>query len=338
MKYAVVLLVGAVCCSTVLAAVDRSSFIELSTKVLKIEAARQQGGYSLGSGVMVAPQRLLTNCHVTRDAVEIFTYQHGVRLKVASQVADPRRDLCLLTVPDLTGAPVALGSTSSLVEGQSVSAIGYTGGVGIQNSPGEVVALHPLDGSKVIRSTNWFTSGASGGGLFDDQVQLVGIMTFRLRGGEAHYFSAPVDWVKDMLVRSEASQPVAPISRDQLAFWQLPIGDQPRFLQAAVLERDRNWNALERLASGWTDNDAFEAEPWYLKGLALQQQNRLVDAKDSLERCVTLSPHQGLAWHRLGLVYSDLGMVPQAESVQRRLLELNPDLAMELAKSLQSRP
>jgi len=49
---------------------------------------------------------------------------------------------------------------------------------------------------------------------------------------------------------------------------------------------------------------------------------------------VNIAPTLALAWHRLGLVYSGLGMTAQAQSVQRRLRQLNPDLALQLAKSL----
>ncbi len=211
--------------------VDRAAFIALSSKVLKIEATRQQGGYALGSGVLVAPQRLLTNCHVTRDAREVHAYQFGVRWRAVAQVSDVPRDLCLLTVPGLAGEPVALGASTTLKPGQSVSALGYTGGLGLQNSPGEVLVLHPYDGAQVIQSSNWFTSGASGGGLFDDDLHLVGIMTFRLRGGPAHYYSVPVEWLADLLAR-EGAQAIAPLAPDAQAFWQRPTELQPGFLHA----------------------------------------------------------------------------------------------------------
>jgi hypothetical protein len=334
MKYAAVLLASLLMTFAARAAVDRAAFINLSTKVLKIEVERQQGGFSLGSGVLVAPRRLLTNCHVTRDAVAVYAYQYGIRLRAVAQVSDARRDLCLLTVPGTDNAFVELGATTKLVEGQPVSAIGYTGGLGIQNSSGEVVVLHPFDGSKIIQSTNWFSSGASGGGLFDDDIRLVGIMTFRLRGGEAHYFSAPVEWVKALLARQDEATEIGPLPATDLAYWQQPLAQQPSFLQAAVLERDRNWSALEALTTGWLASHENDPEPWYLRGLALSQQNRLFDAKESLERSVAISPTLGIAWHRLGLVYASLGMKDQAQSVQRRLRVISPDLASELAKKL----
>jgi S1-C subfamily serine protease len=42
----------------------------------------------------------------------------------------------------------------------------------------------------VIQTSTAFTSGASGGGLFDEDGRLVGILTYRLRGASGYYFSS----------------------------------------------------------------------------------------------------------------------------------------------------
>ena len=67
------------------AALDPGTLIKLSTSVLKVEVIRVQGGYSLGSGVVVSADRVVTNCHVTRDARQIAVLQGGVRLPAQSQ-------------------------------------------------------------------------------------------------------------------------------------------------------------------------------------------------------------------------------------------------------------
>ncbi len=210
---------------------ERADLVRAGASVLKVEAERPQGGFSLGSAVVVAPERALTNCHVTRESSRIRLTRGELRLDVAAQVADTAHDLCLLHVPGLRAAPAQLGRSGALKSGQSVTAMGYTGGLGLQTSAGEVVALHALDDGPVVQSTNWFTSGASGGGLFDDSMRLVGVLTFRLRGGEAHYFSAPVEWIAPLLAAPPAA--VAPLARDALAYWQRPEAEQPPFLRAA---------------------------------------------------------------------------------------------------------
>lgn len=265
--------------------IDRAALIGLSASVLKIEALRVQGGFSLGSGVVVAPETIITNCHVTRDAVKVNVLRGGARWLAEAQRSDIDHDLCLLRVPGLQGRVVALGRSDRLKPGQAVTALGYTGGLGLQNSPGEVLALHRFDGSHVVRSSNWFNSGASGGGLFDEDLRLVGILTFRLRGGEAHYFAAPAEWLVPMLETPgpAAFNDVMPERSQQVAYWQRPFVEQPRFLKAALLQRDDQWRALESLAVEWARDDASDPEPWYLMGVALARMDRLPEAQRALD-------------------------------------------------------
>jgi serine protease Do len=316
------------------AELERAAFIGLSASVLKIEALRTQGGYSLGSGVVVRANKVVTNCHVTRDAAEIHVQRGGVRWRVVSQAVDADHDLCVLYTPGVQAAVVQMGSSARVRVGQQVNALGYTGGLEMQNSPGDVVALHRHDNGLVIQSTNWFNSGASGGGLFDDDLRLVGILTYRLRGGAVHYFAAPVEWLMPMIDDDKRFVPVQPIPASALAYWQMPVALQPNFLRAALLERDSNWTELETLSAQWLRSDAEDAEPWYLHGMALEKLNRLPDAQSALERSVKIEPAFGDAWFRLGLLYTRLGQADLARSVLSRLYNLKSDLARTLAVAI----
>ena len=268
------------------AALDQAAYVSLAASVLRVEAPRQRGGYALGSAVALEPDKVVTNCHVTREALEVNILRGGLRYPARWQASDIGRDLCLLDVPGLGARPVALGKAAALSVGQAVTALGYTGGVGIQNSTGQVVQLHRHDGGRVIQSSNFFNSGASGGGLFDDEGRLVGILTFRLRGGEAHYFAAPVEWVAQMLSDTQRGsfRKVMPLDSQQLPYWQAGTTNQPRFLQAAVLVRNDRWPELEALARDWLRAEPDDAEPWQLLATALARQGRADEAGAALER------------------------------------------------------
>ena len=288
-------------------AADRGVFVGLAASVLRIEAPGQRG-YSLGSGVVVAGSKVITNCHVTRDAREVFVVRGGVRWRAAAQASHIERDLCLFDVPGLEAPPVTLVQGDALTLGQTVTALGYTGGMGIQSSTGEVVELHRHDGSRVIQSSNWFSSGASGGGLFDEQGRLVGILTFRLRGGEAHYFAAPAAWVGQMLDDAEAARAISGVAdaSAQRHYWQdsaQPSGPrQPRFLKAALLLRDARWPELEAVASEWSRSDPDDSKPWHLLGTALAQQGRAAQAQLALQCSLWLAPQRALtAAHQAAL-------------------------------------
>jgi len=314
------------------AAPDRATLVQLTTSVWKIEVQRAQGGYSLGSGVALAADQVLTNCHVTRDAQAVHVLRGGTRWRALAQAVDAEHDLCLLQVPGLGATALALGRSSTLQPGQPVSAFGYTRGLELQHSEGEVVALHRLDGGRVIQSSNAFTSGASGGGLFDDELRLVGILTFRLRGGAAHYFSAPIEWA--LPLRDGRFTTVQPIARDLLAYWQQPAAEQPNFLRAAVLERESRWDELEGLAFNWTRVAADDPQPWYLHGLALGGLQRWPESQRALEQAVQLEPSSQLAWFRLGLLHTQQGQLDRARQVRGRLEGLKSGLAAELGRAI----
>ena len=287
------------------AEMDRAAFFKLSASVLKIEARRAQGGYSLGSGVVVAAETIVTNCHVTHDALSVSVLRGSARWAADLQRTDADHDLCVLHVPGLEGDVVQLGRAERLAAGQTVTALGYTGGLGIQNSVGEVLGLHRFDGSHVIRSSNWFSSGASGGGLFDADLQLVGILTFRLRGGEAHYFSAPAEWVQALLAGppGEGFRAIEPDRSSTLAYWQKPIAEQPRFLKAALLQHDDRWLELATLSDEWTRADATDPEPWFLLGVAFDQMDQLPQAQRALECSLAMEPGSVAARERLEPLY-----------------------------------
>ena len=322
--------------TTARASPERAELLRLAGSVWKIEVQRVQGGYALGSGVTVAPERVLTNCHVTRDALAVHVVRGSLRQRAEAQAADPEHDLCLLRVPGLAAPPVALGRSGALQPGQAVLALGYTGGMELQHSAGLVVAMHRLDDASVVQSSNAFTSGASGGGLFDQQLRLVGILTFRLPGVGAHYFSTPVEWLDSLLAHDRSYLAVGPLPAERLAFWQRPAPVQPNFLRAAVLERESRWDELEGLAFNWTRSDAGDPQPWYLHGLALDHLRRWPESQRALEQAVLLQPGSPQAWFRLGLVHAEQGRLDLARQARGRLEGLGSELAGELGRAIET--
>jgi hypothetical protein len=318
MKRFVALAVWLLALAPVQAEVDRAVLVSLAASVLKIEVLRAQGGFSLGSGVVVAPDTVITNCHVTRDALKINVLRDGARWRVESQLSQVDRDLCLLRVPGLRADAVTLGRADALRTGQPVMALGFTGGAELRNSPGLVLAMHRFDGGRVIQTSTGFSSGASGGGLFDESLHLVGILTFRLRGGEAHYFAAPVEWVQTMLDQPDGVgyTAVAPDRSQQLAYWQRPPLDQPRFLKAALLQRNDQWPELEALAAEWTRADAHDPEPWYLSGLALTGMNRLPEAQRALACSLAIEQNPPARPNATATAPAGTACTPSAPSAQ----------------------
>lgn len=163
---------------------------------------------SQGSGVVVAPQRVVTNCHVIQGANFIYVRKENV-IYVAKRVehADTGRDLCQLEVPNLNAPPVEMGSAKDLKVGQKVFALGNPKGLEVTLSDGLVSALRGPDGKEqVIQTTAPISPGSSGGGLFDENALLVGITTAQVRSGQNLNFAAPVEWVREIPERIKVAE------------------------------------------------------------------------------------------------------------------------------------
>ncbi len=149
---------------------------------------------SLGTGFIVDPKGLIvTNRHVIQGANLITVTLPDGRTYTAEVVAAASIvDLALLRIdPDVTLPAVALGDSARLRVGQKVIAIGNPLGLGGSVSEGIVSALNRDLGSTptddYIQTDAAINHGNSGGPLFNEQGQVIGIDTaFETPGGSAN--------------------------------------------------------------------------------------------------------------------------------------------------------
>ncbi|MDQ3267757.1 MAG: S1C family serine protease, partial [Pseudomonadota bacterium] len=155
-----------------------------------------------GSGVVIGTGQVITNCHVAKRGKSRQVRQSGKTFSATMQYSDPSRDLCQLNVPDLRAPPVVLGTAKKLKVGQRVYAIGAPEDLELTLSEGLISSLRPHEGSDYIQTSAAISLGSSGGGLFDDQGQLIGITTFYHAEGQNLNFALPVDWVGELQKRA----------------------------------------------------------------------------------------------------------------------------------------
>lgn len=314
-------------CVPAAAEVTLETFQKLTRSVIKIEAMNPDGSVSIGTGVVVGRDLVATNCHVTRYARSVEAVQGAIRRTVESQDSDMHHDLCLLRVP-LAGSQAAVPIRRAAPKvGEAVFAVGFIYGVAPRLNEGEVNGLHDFDRGKVIQSSTPFTSGASGGGLFDSEGRLVGIVTFRYRAGGAWHFSLPANWVIEAAARYRG-RPVAPLAGEP--FWQRPPHALPHFLKAARLEADQDWHGLDRAADLWVDAEPANASAWYALGKAAFRRNQNGRSVSALRRAVALDPEFAEAWYALGLVFALSGDEVEVNRVRRVLRGLESRLAANL--------
>jgi V8-like Glu-specific endopeptidase/uncharacterized membrane protein YqjE len=163
-------------------------------------------GFGHGSGFAVAPNRIVTNAHVVRLAVDYpkdvvvgVVPSEGSRSYGARVVrVDPSRDLALLEMEQGQLPPIPL-YVGPLQDGTSVAALGYPGNVDLATaqsandyitplpptrSMGNYSNERPINGIAALLHTANIARGNSGGPLLDPCGRVIGVNTFITRGDE----------------------------------------------------------------------------------------------------------------------------------------------------------
>jgi hypothetical protein len=318
------------------AAPDRAAVLQLARSIVKVEVAGDGGRIHLGTGTVVAQERVVTACHVTRRASRIHVLHGGLRLPVTLQRADMDHDLCLLVVPDLEALPAALGHGDPLRIGDPVVALGFTGGAGLSPAFGTIAGLHHIDGARVVQSDAAFTSGASGGGMFDERGSLVAILLFRMRGPGPQFFAVPVEWFDERIASPEPYRAIEPLAG--APFWARPLDDLPGFMHAITLEAEARWTDLQAYADRWAASDPASADAAYWQGFAAFRSGRDDTAIEAFERAARLDRRHALAWYDLGRTYLHAGRPADARAVVPALLSASEPLARRLIDALPELP
>jgi serine protease Do len=173
-------------------------FQSASQSIVRILAGDDTGPTSQGSGVVIGRGVVITNCHVVEGASQIRVKTGPSNWPATVSLADGEQDLCRLDVSGLDAPAVTIAGVGDLKTGERVYAIGAPYGYELTISEGIVSSLRPVTNGKIIQTTAAVSPGSSGGGLFDSQARLVGIVTFQRKDGQNLNFALPADWISSM--------------------------------------------------------------------------------------------------------------------------------------------
>jgi len=168
----------------------------ISQSVWVVVAARttsdlQRGAdIAQGSAVAVTKNQLFTNCHVIEGRPLVWIKQ-AKKLTRANVIAgDSPTDRCILSVEQESLDPVqGIRKYENLMVGEEVYTIGSPSGLERTLGQGIISGLRQLDTQRLIQTTAPISPGSSGGGLFDQSGNLIGITTFMVSEGQSLNFA-----------------------------------------------------------------------------------------------------------------------------------------------------
>jgi serine protease Do len=163
-------------------------FEKVSPSVYGVKVVLEAGSKvaaSYGSAVAVSPREAITNCHVISHG-KLITLSNGTAtLPAEVSAADRRSDRCYLTVINGTLEPVVgLRDFDGLAVGETVYTVGSPKGLERTFGQGLLSGLRKMEGVEYVQITAPVSEGSSGGGLFDERGNLIGITTFTVRDSQ----------------------------------------------------------------------------------------------------------------------------------------------------------
>jgi serine protease Do len=146
-------------------------------------------GWGVGSGVVIAPGRVLTNAHNLRHDESTVTFADGRAAAGRVAASDVDLDVAVIEVDTGDVEPIEWGDDGPGI-GRAVLALANPGGRGLRVTPGFVSSTaRSFRGPRgrrfagAIEHTAPLPRGSSGGPLVDTTGQLIGINSVRIDGG-----------------------------------------------------------------------------------------------------------------------------------------------------------
>ncbi len=172
--------------------------------------------WGVGSGIVVAEGRVLTNAHNVRGDQVTVTFADGRTAEGSVAGQDIDGDIAVIEVDTGDASALEWADGASAAIGTPVFALSNPGGRGLRVTVGFVSGVdrtfrgprgHRITGS--LEHTAPLLPGSSGGPVVDAEGRLLGINTNRL--GEGFYLAIPADEAlrtqADTLARGESASP-----------------------------------------------------------------------------------------------------------------------------------
>lgn len=305
--------------------------LQLHDSIVQISVELENGNVGTGTGVVISNEYVVTNCHVLANGKGANVAKYGDGYKPISLKADWKHDLCALKFEGLPFKPVPMRDTATLEIEEEVFSVGYPNGNNVpQPSYGSIKAKYPFDNSLIIRSDAAFSLGSSGGALFDQKFNLIGITSFKSPGPQGFFYSLPVEWIKKLITSDEQLT----LKADGSPFWALPYQEQPYFMQVVIPYQNHEWKNLHTIAEGWTKSEPNVADAWYFLAVSDWGLSNSDMAKTEFEKALSINPKHLDVFLKQSEIALKEGNIERLDQLKASIEPLDSYASEELGKKI----
>ncbi len=305
--------------------------LELNNSIVAVNVDLPDGSSGSGTGVVVSKEYVATDCHVIANTLGANISKFDDAYKPIAFKADWKHDLCLLKFEELPFKPVPIRDSKTLQYEEDVFSISYPSGNNVpQPSYGSVKAIHNYDNSVIIRSDAAFALGSSGGGLFDEKFNLIGITTFKSPGPQGYFYSLPVEWIKKLMKEPDAKS----LKTLDIPFWAMPFEQKPYFMKVVIPYQNKEWDTLKSISDLWIKEEPNSSDDWYFLGLADKGKKDLKAAKEAFLKAEKINPRHLDAMMGLAEIAESEKDLASLQNIQTKVNQLNTSLAEVISNKL----
>jgi len=180
--------------------------------------------------------------------------------------------------------------------------------MGISISEGVVSGIREADGNTAIQFTAPIAPGSEGGGLFDEDGRLVGVIYYLHLDGQNVNFAQPARWLREIKPRAAAT--------DAAASWRS---------KADELAKEGKWREMAELAAHWSEALPESLEARYYLAYAQKELKEWSAAEKSYRELFTRDPISPMSGIGLTGVLFEQGKPQEALEAARATLAHHRD-------------
>jgi S1-C subfamily serine protease len=175
---------------------------KISPSVVVIQGTTDSGAV-LGSGFIVSKDgKIVTNLHVVKGmkTATVRTANGEAFDSLLVLATDERRDLAIVKIAGFDLPILDLGNSDGVTVGEPVVIAGSPRGLEGTVTAGILSSVRDSgDGFKVLQTDAAVNPGNSGGPLVNNNGQVIGVVSFKLRSAEGLNFAVPISYVRGLL-------------------------------------------------------------------------------------------------------------------------------------------